>query len=593
MDAVRACSVRATLARIAFLMSSLHAIRLVSVLSIVLCILGCSLRGRQLDRIRHETDHCNLRVIEATWTDQFATSDPVSAEEASMKIVEEVHSADTDRPEKISVSLSEVRAAALANNLDLEVELFNPEIAAQGVSIARGRFDAVLGFAANRLHLDQPIVTPPAPPGPGIQFNSHRTDASVQLPNRTGGSVAVERLIGAAHDDGSPEIYDSDWRFSISQPLLRNAGVDVNTAPIRIAKYSTLQADALARLEVIRVLADSERQFWRVWAAERELEIREQQLELAERQRKDIEVWVKSEAKAGIEITRAEAGIAQRVGSIISAEANLRVQERELKRIVNWPDLPVSSSTAIETTSDPELIGFELDTPALAELALRMRPEMKFREYELAQNDIQIAVARNSLLPLLTVDAFTTVNGVGGSLGQANDVLNGGQFADHSAGLSLVYPFPNSTARGLERQARLQKLQTVAVRNQLIQLITQQVYDATTLFQADWKNILAARNNVRSATKELAIEQQLFEANEQNRTTTEVLNAAARLAAAQSAEIQAIASYQISRVNVVFATGTLLGYGQVHWHLNPECRSIVDEQEIVSAAEPNGNSMTR
>ena len=568
-------------------------ILLVTVLPTVLCMAGCSLCGRYLDRIRHETDHYKLRDIEAVRTDQFATTDPVSVEEASKRIAEEVRSSEMQPPEKVSVSLSEVRAAALANNLDLEVELFNPEIAAQGVGIAQGRFDAILGFAANRLHLDQPVVTPPASPGPGTQFNSHRTDASVQLPNRTGGSITVERLIGAAHDDGAPEVYDSDWRFSISQPLLRNAGVDVNTAPIRIAKYSTLQADALARLEVIRVLADSERQFWRVWAARKELEIREQQFELAERQRVAIKAWVDSEAKAGIENTRAEAGIAQRVGDVISAEANLRIQERELKRIVNWPELPVSSATVVETTSDPELVGFELNTPALVELALRMRPELKFQEYELAQNDIQVAVARNSRLPLLNVDAFTTLNGVGGSLGQANDVLYGGRFADHSAGINLIYPFPNMTARGLARQARLQRSQTYAVRSQLMQLITQQVHDAVTLFQASWKNILAARNNVLTATKELAIEQQLFEANEQNRTTTEVLNAAARLATAQSAEIQAIASYQISRVNVVFATGTLLGYGQVHWDLNPECRSIGDDEAVVTDTERNMEDSSR
>ncbi len=558
-----------------------------------LCMAGCSVCGRYLDRIRDETDHLNLRVIEATRTDQYAASDPVSAEEASKKITEEVRSAEFEPPERISVSLADVRAAALANNLDLEVELLNPEIAAQDVSITQGRFDAVLGFEANRLHLDTPIFSLLPSPIAGTKSNSHHTDLSVQLPNRTGGTIAIERPIGAAQTDATPEVYDSDWRFSISQPLLRNAGVHVNTAPIRIAKYSTLQADASARLEVIRVLADTERQFWLVWAARKELEIRQQQLELAERQRKDIEVWVESEAKAGIEITRAEAGIAQRVGGIINAEANLRIQERELKRLVNWPDLPVSSTTAIETISEPELIGFELNTPALVDLALQTRPEMMFQEYELAQNEIQVAVAKNSRLPLLTVDAFTTVNGVGGSLGQANNVLNSGRFKDYSAGLNLVYPFPNQTARGVYRQARLQRSQTFAVRNQLRQSITQQVYDATTLFDASWKNILAARNNVRSATKELAIEHQLFEANEQNRTTTEVLNAAARLASAQSAEIQAIAGYQISRVNVMFATGTLLGYGHVYWHLNPERRSIVDEQRIISDAELNGNSMAQ
>ena len=80
---------------------------------------------------------------------------------------------------------------------------------------------------------------------------------------------------------------------------------------------------------------------------------------------------------------------------------------------------------------------------------------------------------------------------------------------------------------------------------------------------------MAATNNVRFATRDLDVERRLFEAGEQNRTTTEVLNAAARLADAQSSEVQAIAAHQISLVDVAFTTGTLLGYGRVRWHENP------------------------
>ena len=38
-----------------------------------------------------------------------------------------------------------------------------------------------------------------------------------------------------------------------------------------------------------------------------------------------------------------------------------------------------------------------------------------------------------------------------------------------------------------------------------------------------------------------------------------------RLANAESAEISAITDYQISQIDIAFATGTLLGASRVHW----------------------------
>ena len=48
-------------------------------------------------------------------------------------------------------------------------------------------------------------------------------------------------------------------------------------------------------------------------------------------------------------------------------------------------------------------------------------------------------------------------------------------------------------------------------------------------------------------------------------TSTDVLEAQANFADAQSAEIQALAEYQISLVDLAYATGILLGSAKVRW----------------------------
>ena len=565
----------------------------VTLMLFLLIFAGCSVAGRRHDRIPPEGVRAALRNIEPIQGEQFSSSEPVSVEEAAPGIAEDVRD-EQQTPASLDLTLADVRAAALANNLDLQVELLNPSIVQEGVPFEEGRFDAIMGVAINRVHLDTPGITlPGVPPTPLPQFDSRSYEPELILPSRTGGALTVGRLLSKDENQGSAALHESDWRFSISQPLLRNAGLRINTAPIRIAKYTTLQVDAETRLSVIGVLAAADRQYWRVWAARQELDIRRQQYDLALQQLVDVRKFVAAEAKPEFEITRADAGLAQRVNAIIVAEANLSISVRELKRIMNRSDIPIDSSTVLELTTDPQPVGLELDQAALAEMAIQNRPEMGIQDYQLAIDSINVDVARNSRWPLATVDASSRLNGIGSGFGQANDILRSGRFADYSVGFNVAFPLPNQTARASHRQSRLQRAQTAAIRERLQLQIRQEVFDAITLFEQSWRLILAARNTVRFATGELDAERKLFEAGEQNRTTTEVLNALARLGDAQSTEVRAIAAYQISLVDVAFSTGTLLGYGRVRWDVNPACRYVTDRAEMPSTADDrNGRPFT-
>jgi outer membrane protein TolC len=53
------------------------------------------------------------------------------------------------------------------------------------------------------------------------------------------------------------------------------------------------------------------------------------------------------------------------------------------------------------------------------------------------------------------------------------------------------------------------------------------------------------------------------------RTSTEVLDAQSRLASALSAEVLAVTNHQISQVDIAFASGLLLGAGNVYWEPVP------------------------
>jgi len=89
------------------------------------------------------------------------------------------------------------------------------------------------------------------------------------------------------------------------------------------------------------------------------------------------------------------------------------------------------------------------------------------------------------------------------------------------------------------------------------------VLNAIDQLEANWQRILAAQQRVILAARVLDAETRQFELG--LRTSTEVLDAQARLADAQSAEINAVTEYQIAQVDIAFAAGMVLGASNVTW----------------------------
>jgi len=204
-----------------------------------------------------------------------------------------------------------------------------------------------------------------------------------------------------------------------------------------------------------------------------------------------------------------------------------------------------------------------LDAEALADFALENRMEMLELELRLAIDASTIDFERNGTLPLFVLDYSYSVNGLGSSFNEAFRDLAGGSFADYSVGLRAEIPVGNQAAKSRARRALLERLQRLATRDQRRLAIRQEVYDAVDQLEQNWQRILAARQEVILAGRTYEAEKRQFEVG--LRTSTEVLEAAARIAGAQSREIHALAAYEISQIDIAYACGTLLGQEGVIW----------------------------
>lgn len=466
-------------------------------------------------------------------------------------------------PKEIKLTIEQARALALKHNLDLHVELINPTIAAESVNEEVARFETLI--TANAAHSKSDIPT--SSTLDGSQTENQSVDVGVSVPLTTGGVLSARLPVNRTETDNvfstlNPAV-TSNAIVSISQPLLRNAGVRTNTHGIRVARYQTSSAEAQAKLQVMRVIADVDRIYWQLYAARRELEVRRKQHQLAKDQLGRAKRNVEKKVAAGIEIVRAESGVADRLEAIIVSEVNVREAQRALKRMINKPDLDIGSVTVIVPETNLNPIRYRLDGNQLAAEALQKRIEMLEIEIQYAIDNSTVDYLRNQVQPVLNLDYTYSINGLGGNAGASLDVLRDKSFEDHRIALRYEMPLGNEAAKSRLRRALFSRIQRLSTKAQRTMSIRQEVLNAVDRIETNWQRIMAAQQRTILSARTAAAEQRQFDLG--LRTSTDVLEAQTNVADAQSAEIAAMTSYQISQVDLAVATGTLLGSARVEW----------------------------
>ncbi|MBU3736216.1 MAG: TolC family protein, partial [Methylobacterium sp.] len=187
-------------------------------------------------------------------------------------------------------SILDLRARALQNNLSLAVINFDPQIAESKAGIERAKFDNIIYANIKRGRQDLPQAG-----GDIVKFTSETPalqdqelkisrieqkidtvegELGIAIPLRTGGTVKLSTPFERKKTEGvlGSDDYVRATRFSISQPLLRNAGIGVNEASIRVAEFDKQAVDAKTRLQSMRVLSIVDKAYWEVYAAWAELD---------------------------------------------------------------------------------------------------------------------------------------------------------------------------------------------------------------------------------------------------------------------------------------------------------------------------------
>ncbi|HEV2473189.1 MAG TPA: TolC family protein, partial [Chthonomonadales bacterium] len=189
-----------------------------------------------------------------------------------------------------------------------------------------------------------------------------------------------------------------------------------------------------------------------------------------------------------------------------------------------------------------------LDTaaPALLRLAVSRRPEIMAANERVRSAGDTVAEARGSYLP--QVDLF--------AMGDVIDTQASRSFAGTTYGLAASVPLYNGGDRRAQIDSALaMERQAQAERTRIELKVAQEVQDALAELRAAEQNVSTADAAEAAASEAYRVEMQRYQAGRS--ILVELLDALAARTAADSSKVQALYRYNLSRDQLLRATGSL------------------------------------
>jgi len=367
--------------------------------------------------------------------------------------------------------------------------------------------------------------------------------------------------------------------FFISQPMLQGFSLATNKRDIEVARNNAKVSDLQVKLQVATTVAAVLNLYWDLVSFNEAVRIKQKALAVAEELYEGNKKQTEIGAMAGIEVTRAAAGVSRSKEDLLIAQTNVQQQEIVLKNALSrnvtenaWlDDVHIVPLDQIEVPKTEEVRPVQ----DLIQEALGNRVEISQSKLNLESQKIMTRGTRNGLLPSLS--AFADVNNQG-LAGPVNPVYNGccgapggffiggtgtvlsqifdRNFPSYSAGFSFNIPFRNRTAQADYITDVLQLRQRELQDQRAVNQVRVDVKTAVIGVQQARARYETAVETRQLAEQSLDAEQKRF----QNGVSTValVIQAQQDLAADQDAEVQAMANYTHAKIFFDAAMGRTL-----------------------------------
>ncbi|MGB7157142.1 MAG: TolC family protein [Tepidisphaeraceae bacterium] len=481
----------------------------------------------------------------------------------------------------VRLSLREVVQRAVANNLEVKVEGYSPAIEQTRVVEAEARFDPTFFATAQFENRDDPfggsasILGDAIASGGDAKVGTLRSGVRQVLPS--GGELELRYQIQHNDTVGTNQIgittensyFENELALQITQPLLRDFGVEINRARIDVARNNQRISLLDFRRQLETTISQIEEVYWAQVQAMQDVRIQEDLLNetlstaelLFRRRTQDV---------TRVQISQANASVENRRAGLIRARARVRDLSDEMKRRMNDPEIPVTGAVLILPANEPleQPVKFSLEDQIATGIENRL--ELGQQQLRIDSTYIAARVARQNLLPQLNLTGAVGAVGVsddldGGSFPSAFENQNEYDDLSFAVGLQFEIPIGNRAARAGYRRSRLQQEQAVTQYAALIDQVAFEIKRSLREIETTWEEMVATRQAVFANADALLALRQREEANEPLTPdfVERKLNQQERLAEARRAQAAAVSNYNNAISQLELAKGTLLRYNNV------------------------------
>ena len=477
----------------------------------------------------------------------------------------------------LELSLQDVIANTLKNNVAIAVQEFQSKIRKEEIITQESVFDPTLSAEA-KANQDRNLLASAFAQPPKSNTNTQRFDLSFNQKLKTGTEYELRfensrTETNSAFAGLNPQ-YTTRFEVNLTQPLLKNFGLDINKSSIYIANNNLDISDFEFKNKVIEVITDAENVYWDLVFSLEDLKVQQKSVERAQ----DLERRVKAQVEVGtlapLEILQAKSEVASREEAVIKAHKLIQDNQDNLKNILNIPFDSPDGLKEIQPLDSPKfLVEVPVSLKESILTALKKRPDYLAKKRELNNKHIQVKFNENQLYPTLDLVASFGLNGIsgdaqavgfptpstnpfGGDFGRSQERAFSGDASTWEGGLLFKYPLGNRDAESRLAVSKLETAQLLMSIRDLQKTIILEVREAARLINTNKKRVQAARVARKLAEEKLSAEEKKFEVGLS--TSFNVLEFQTDLATEQSKELQAVVDFNKSNIKLRKVLATTL-----------------------------------
>ena len=506
------------------------------------------------------------------------------------------------------LSINEAIAVGLQNNLDVQVNRYQPYIGELTAGAAWGAYDPTfngeVGYDSSQFRnvnilnnlggedYDQQNIVATVSGQAGISALIPYWGASVDIGLDSSSADTNQSFIPF-----SP-LYNSGLTIGASIPLMRGL---IWNEPWTQVKTTRLAYDADLdnfTTSVMNTVQQIIGNYWNLVATKEQVRVAQKSLEsnqaLLDQTQTQYEVGVVSK----VEVVQAEAGLANSEFDLIVAKNNYRDAQDQLISDVLGNHLHASTDLLFDPTTSPQFTSVQpVDLNEAVATAFEKRPELAAAQRRLDQGEVQLKFAKNQRLPQLDVgvryrtggtdglanDAYTFTQIVPEQEGNFGDTFDSYFQADRPrefvAQAQVSIPLGNIAGRKNVSKARIELRRANSQIVQLKQQIIVAVRSAARGLLASAQGVQAAERRRVAAVEQLRAEQIRLEHGES--TPYDVLLRQSDLVDAESQKIAALQAFRNAQAQLDRQKGTILDT----WNVSIANVRQLDYQSL-SASKP-------